>query len=1118
MAPSSSWMRSKFRNADGSHSQAATQLLSELRASRPPSEYGTILGAFRASAQQTARTLFSSGLKKPSELIWAKTALIPLPLKSEFLWSEHWLKPHAARINAFRRAASELQKLVLANRLADAKDKLDATVRTSGWTLWAVELRAALLQLADGTQAQRAWLGELQATAVNSIPGLLFQILEDRNDDAFSYDAVYGKCNNSFPRLESITPWLVDYLKYRALSLVETPRRALPNILCRDISSSLVDYYESIIEAIGYVACDPDLCDLIPTAHRLVKSLISAGYQDHRLNKLLLGLDDAEAIPTEILAQPNELYQELYGHVSGETSTLPLTIAGDLARCRTEGAAAYETVGKLMKWGLNLRGLDIGPAVANSALYASSGVASERVLGFSVITLPDSVCVQDAAALGSDTARRLVLAYLASVGKQTAPDQLIALSRWGFYEVFPEPGPLHLWFAQRLLEAQKYEELRALLQSLRDRGPYWERQCAKFDALVLIKEGQCESVVQLLEAWFRKDYRYAIEFPSDTLFSAWKWMHFKDLDPIQVGLVAHYEFLARGATSVGYICKMACRRFLQSGMRESVADDFAVADNDRKEQLIAFLRDVWVEENLSMCHQFESTAEVRVERMAVLQLLLGWDQDSQAEYAEGIKDLTLDQTLQRGLERIDETRVFVNESAITRWAEKELGQDYERWRRLSESTSGGRSVDDLLRRFALDPDNIDVLKEFSEGKPTAADTLLIDVVDRFYKRFLLDPTDGLDTYLSVRIRHGSLRGTILGPLEEQGLLYSATGFSQEAFENRWGDTLRLSKDEKEVVLSAMQAFSTDIRSLVDNFVDQRVQVRSPDKPNGAFTQVVSPPLAKLLAAGLAERPPSFQAFLNSGYFIFWKLIEYGVADLRAYVNEDLSNALHGRVELLKQTLRSMGQKYLPLITTLTTASTMTKSQCDTVANWFRLPSAGSGEYYQLADAIEIASVATRNVHRRFPANVQLKSLPPKPLPLTTSALAVLMDCLFVIFENAWKHSGLSVDLPPIELYCEFDANHRLLTFESHSALSDDRMKALISGGLSVLRAKYIGELPLELINREGGSGFPKLARLTRSVPRELCEQPFDFGIKEGQWFTRLTVPLYEREGVFEAYE
>ena len=77
---------------------------------------------------------------------------------------------------------------------------------------------------------------------------------------------------------------------------------------------------------------------------------------------------------------------------------------------------------------------------------------------------------------------------------------------------------------------------------------------------------------------------------------------------------------------------------------------------------------------------------------------------------------------------------------------------------------------------------------------------------------------------------------------------------------------------------------------------------------------------------------------------------------------------------------------------------------------------------------------------------------------------------------------------------------------------------MLAGELSRLRKKYIGELPIELVRKEGGSGFPKLARLTRAVPAEISVTPFDFGIEDDSWFTQVTVPLYERDGAFDAYD
>jgi len=1123
MSGNDSWFRKKFREAETSRPRfrEATPALSQLRASRPPDEYESLIKAFRAAAPQTYRTLMAMGARSTSELVWARGALERLTLQNEFLWASLWLKGQAPRVNEFRRVSLAIQSQMLEGNFSLSLKLLDEYVRTSGWSLWAVELRAALLQNSQGGASQRAWLAELQSRTVNSIPGVLFQIFCDRNDDTYSYDAVYAKCMNSFPRFEHIAPWLVDYLKFRALGHVEDPMSALPSVLARDISSSLIDYYESLVEALCHLESDDSLNELRSDGLAVINALLDYGYEDHRLSKLRCALSSDFRDGVSVIEMPQPSLEFLYeGSTSPEVCDNPMgAVLTDLERCRSEGAAAYDVLGRLLKWGVNFRGVDVGAAVALTALYASSREHRVRTLPLSVALANESFSVHDAAALSLPTAQLIIKNFFSERSKSSVTvgesgELDVAL----LFKILPVAGPLHLWVAERLLQSDQYEALSELIGGLRTLGNYWERQCVKLEVASLCRKGDLSAAVNITERWFRLNPLYALEFPCDILFEGRKWSSFKAIDPVEIALVSHYAYEVIGGAYTSYVCKMACRKFLTSGMREGVVSAYDSASSERKEQLVAFLRDVWIEQNLSLCDEYESTAHVRVERMKVLQLLLSWEPERAVEYAEAIKNLTFDQTLQRGLERIDQTRIFVNESAITRWAEKELLQDFERWRRLTESGAGNRAVDDMLRQYVLDPANLELLREFAEGQPTASDALLIDILDRLYKRFLFDPTDGLDTYLSVRIRHGSLRGTVLGPLEEQGLLYSASGFSEEAFSARWDEVLRLTPVENEELLMLMQCFSKDVRALVDGFVSDQVQVVRPEKPKGAFSQNVSPLFAKVLAASMAERPPSFHAFLSCAYSVFWQLIEFSLVRVRFFVENELSAALRERIDSLIRLLRSKGVSYLPLVTTLMTVSTTTKSQCDTVSEWFRLPGVFDGEQYELPDAIEIATAATTNVHRAFSPTVDVMCVPAVRLPLTTSGLAVLTDCLFVIFENSWKHSGLGPELSSVKVFAEFDSSTRLLSIEVVSALSVARRNELLAGELNRLRRKYLGEVPLELIRTEGGSGFPKLARLARTVQKELCSTSFDFGVEEDCWRTRISVPLYEREGAYEAYE
>ena len=1112
-----SWSRKKLREADAKSHYYGTDALSILRTRCAPAEFSSLLVALRISAPKTYASLTALGPRSTTELVWSRHALTPLNLEFELEWASVWLSGHAARLNVFRALSMEIQALVIANDLLPALTALDSFVAKYGWSLWAVELRAALLQLLEGTDSQRAWLSELQSSTVNSIPGLLFQMFGDRNDDTFSYEAVYRKCMSSLPRFEKIAPWLVDYLKFRALANVDDALKALPNVLSRDISSSLIDYYEDVVEVLTCVECDAALEALRPKALRVISNLRAKGFRDHRLEKLGHAISGTFS-DTQVGAEPPEAFRALYAASTiFEHSQLPPNVSNALNQCQNEGAAAHEVVGELLKWGLNLRSLDIGPAVAMSAIKATSNFHEERVLPLSISLLTGNLVIDDAAALGPKAAKALLQKFLHQRGVELNIEMELPFASAEAQGNLQPNSQLQLVAALELLDAKRYGELARLTSMLSAHGPYWERQCAKLDALSFISAGNVTQAVNLLEEWLRKDKRYAREFPSDVFFEANPWTRLRNLNVVIVGIVAHYEFEANGNANVGYICKMACRAFLQSGLRYRVTEDFEKASEVRKTQLITFLRDVWIEENLSMCHQFESTLEVREERMEVIQLLLGWDEPRALEYSEAIRQITLSQTLQRGLERIDQTRVFVNESAISRWAEKELEGDYDRWRRLSESSSGSRAVDDLLRQYVLDPSNVALLTELTSGKPTVSDVVLLDILDRLYKRFLLDPTEGLDAYLSVRIRHGSLRGTILGPLEEQGLLFSAE-FSGDAFDMRWSEQLGLTLLERSILEPLIHGFSTDVHRIVEEFIDERIQVQSDDKPNGAFPSLVVAQAAKIIVLALAERPLSFGALLNVAYGIFWQIVEAQLNSLRDEVSGRIASEIRARAEALITELRGLDSTFLPLITTLTTASTTTKSQCDTVADWFRLPSYADGESYELRDAISIASAATRNVHRSFIAEIETTCLPVDALPLTTSALSVLMDCLFVVFENAWKHSGLLGELPAIALTAEYDSKNRLLMLRAVSAVSPSRKTELLAGELSRLRIKYLGELPLELVRKEGGSGFPKLARLSRLVPTEICPTPFDFGVEGDSWFTQVTVPLYKRDGAFDAYD
>ena len=176
-------------------------------------------------------------------------------------------------------------------------------------------------------------------------------------------------------------------------------------------------------------------------------------------------------------------------------------------------------------------------------------------------------------------------------------DALVAVGTQELLSRYPTVSMAHLWWAITLKNAGRYDELRPLLAWLKQRGGLWARKATVIEVELLGANGDLEGVLTMVEAWVRADSRHAYEFNCEAIFKGRGWRVWKTLDPVKVSIVAHHAFAATGATSIAYLCKMACRAYLESGQRDSVVEEYVAAADERKALLVAFLRDVWIEEN-----------------------------------------------------------------------------------------------------------------------------------------------------------------------------------------------------------------------------------------------------------------------------------------------------------------------------------------------------------------------------------------------------------------------------------------------------------------------------------------------------------------------------------------
>lgn len=1119
--------RAHFRKVAQKNSFYAFEAISKARAKSPPELFPSVIKGLQIAAPKH-RSLPLQRPKAFQDILYS-LPMEPVSLEKELYWAIEWLAPATREINELCSTIDKLQHQFAAGQLGEMQSLLDTFIRRQGWSMWAAELKFALTQQLNGSDSVKTLSTELQQRTKGRASSLFALIFYERNDDSFSFDSFHTKCTNSLVRFKEF--WIPAYLPFRATHTVFDPEHSFPIILSCDITSSIFDYYESVIELLQTIRQEGVLAKYRPLALRLIDTLVLNGVTDSRLAKIALGISGSASgelfasyseptTPLEMLQSRLVSFQSVE-LVCDEGNQFLKQMHRSISRADSEGMTSQDDITFLLKLGVNFKSLPIGVSVALKALQCTMKLSDGPIVPFASDMVLPSLSIDD---ILTNTDEHALTLFGEIANNESGPLRdcckdivnVVAGAQVSSVQSF-QPN-ITIWLARYLASHNRIDEATELARRLDSLGGAWARHAAKLRIYIYVRAGDLLASLQEAAIQLLKNSQYAYELPLHLIFEGHKWKEFKELDPVLVGLVSNHAYLASDDATIRFICRMACRSFYVNGHRNNLDEAWS---NHRhlgtSELLISFLWDVWTEDNLALVESFKSTQEIRNERIGIFQKLLQWDPDNVQEYSTCIKELTFDETLWRGLKKINETRIFVNEAAITRWAEKELVADFERWRLLRASSTTQPLTDDIIRNYLIDANIEGLLQALPKEEATESNVLLFELLDRLLKRFMTDPTDGLDCYLSLRVRHGSLRGTLFGPLEEEGLLISGPS-SEAAFHNRWDSILGLSIGDSALVVSLIKDFTSSLQAIVKTIIEEKIQIGSTTKPKGIFPSSIDKSRISIMVP-LFHPDMSFPYFLSTCYETFWQMLNPFRRDLAEYFSGEVKDQLRSEFDLLVKRIRDDQKIPMTLETTLMTVATTTQSQCDAVSDWFVSIEASEKEAYPLSDAISIAKKATENVYRSFDVKILIISQIDEALQLSASGLATLTDCLYVIFENAWKHSGLNERLGEIQLSAEFDSQNKMLVLCAYNNLSEKIRGQLADMELQNLRNKYLAEIPIHLVPKEGGSGFAKLARMTNAVDRTICEYPLDFGIDEhDRWFVKVVIPLYEREGIFDAYD
>ena len=1041
-------------------------------------------------------------------------------LEQELLWITARIIADVEKLNAFRSVEEEIERAVFSGRIDDAIGLVENLERVFGVSLWSVQLRIALEHQAGGLERQKRYTAEVRKIYRRGLLGFVAYYTSVRNEDRTTLAKYTDDIRMRIDKHPYFHASLKTYMRYRMALQWPVSPTGFAEILRVEQSHSIIDIYETFVavvqEALRREGFDDVRSMLSACLHQLTE------VNDFRLKKaalILHGTVGAKRLPTRDTNVSDALFvgkiplggntarrQIRFAHV---IDVWQLIYAGmvfahvehpkprDLKRPKDafrlialiggKRQAFDESFAQLSKMATNLRGIVSCAGLLDWLRQTHRSRPDDPwkpwLVGMNSPTLgvedfipgTEITAFQDTGEGNRFGATEATWRYLHEVESNWSGERLVAADVFKAARLIRERDePL----AAEILEEQ-IERFNGPLRSIAS-------------SLLLhcqFGSGHRHRVIELIADEGTRSETYGRMLPVIPSLESYVWADYRNSSVALAAPIAlHLLWTSNDAAATLSLLRFVTGVFVRQSGSIHPSKLFDHADRYARHQLVYFLREVCVPHILDATRVVKSSKEVTAERQAICAALRLLDPANAYIYEAEVSSIANQAALEEGQWIVDRTRVHVDTAAFSRWAVKEIAEDYARYRDLLEVTVTSRqNFDDVIREL-LSAGSSQRTAFKPEGE---ADALLVSMLHRLSDEFLNNPSFGLDFYLSKRIRHQSFIGLIRGPLEFAHLITTRESESGGYHRNSyWIDKFDLCNvDTKNALSDAFAKCATKFDETLIAAKDSRFHVRAQDKPMGLLA-IDLPPQFLELASIVARIDLTLNEFMATAVAILWAALEPSLQSARRFVSDELKTKIAECFDELRAAVRRRAEHdpaFLEFDLAVGRSSAEVQRALDDAATWFvRADIEASKRQFRLDQVVKIAVDSALKCQRAFEPNI-VRDVTEGDLQMEASTLIFVHDVLLVALDNVRAHSGLAkpkihVDVRPnladgtiaIDVRSDCKSTNR-----AASKAKIDEIRQLIKEGSAGPRTRA-----------EGGSGFLKLAADVQQSSKGRIE--FDF--------------------------
>lgn len=459
-------------------------------------------------------------------------------------------------------------------------------------------------------------------------------------------------------------------------------------------------------------------------------------------------------------------------------------------------------------------------------------------------------------------------------------------------------------------------------------------------------------------------------------------------------------------------------------------EDFVSFQADYPTSLtVAYLERVWRPEVMRQTLLYSGIKEIEEARVKVCQKLVEINPQKSKSYLDEIKERVKQLEIAKGMTLVEKSKVYVDIDAIKKALRSKLGDTYAKYKALSPAIPTGREdfIEKLTSAFRDNQKSSDAsLASFLSGfylldgaKVTEADSQFDSLFSEVTNEFLKG-AHGLNSYLSTRVRHGTLSSTLRKAVEDEHLVTAKEQGGDAYIPNVFWMATSLSGDTKDIneaINAALSDFATIFDTILDFIKDELLQIRIARQINEtgdvgrALFVYRSSNLERKLAQVEDRELKDIDQFVDKCVDTLWEKTDENLAVVQSVLRGEIKDKFQGAFDKLISTLADLPTIAVvnDLSNAVRRARTNTLTRLDLVASWFKRSEVYDRQDFSVDFPIHIAINMIKNTMSIASDWEGIAiSVSPNSDPMPGRTLDGLVYVYYGLIENAINHSKLPV--------------------------------------------------------------------------------------------------------------